>query len=112
MLDGTDRRYLRSRWNCPGAIATTSAGGRSARLWSWPARSQAAGSTRWSNCPTRAAGRTLGRHALDDGMLYASAEPCPMCLAAAYWAAIPRIVFAAPTADCMNSCACQPGSDR
>ena len=30
--------------------------------------------------------------------LYASSEPCPMCLSAAYWARIERIVFA-------NSCA-------
>jgi tRNA(Arg) A34 adenosine deaminase TadA len=26
--------------------------------------------------------------------LYASSEPCPMCLAAAYWARVDRIVFA------------------
>lgn len=26
--------------------------------------------------------------------LYASSEPCPMCLAAAYWARIERVVFA------------------
>lgn len=47
----------------------------------------------------RAAASTLGRHALDDGVLYSSAEPCPMCFAASYWAAIPRIVFAATTGD-------------
>jgi guanine deaminase len=47
----------------------------------------------------RAAGRTLGRHVFEDGVLYSSGEPCPMCLAACYWASIPRIVFAATTHD-------------
>lgn len=36
----------------------------------------------------------LGRFHLDDCVLYASSEPCPMCLSAAYWARIQRIVFA------------------
>jgi tRNA(Arg) A34 adenosine deaminase TadA len=31
-------------------------------------------------------------------ILYASSEPCPMCLSAAYWARISRIVFANPRA--------------
>ena len=31
---------------------------------------------------------------LPNSTLYASSEPCPMCLAAAYWARIERIVFA------------------
>ena len=31
---------------------------------------------------------------LPNSTLYASSEPCPMCLSAAYWARIERIVFA------------------
>ncbi|MGE5385054.1 MAG: nucleoside deaminase [Betaproteobacteria bacterium] len=42
----------------------------------------------------RAAGAKLKRFHLSDCVLYASSEPCPMCLAAAYWARVERIVFA------------------
>ena len=31
---------------------------------------------------------------LPNSTLYASSEPCPMCLSAAYWARIERVVFA------------------
>lgn len=46
----------------------------------------------------RAACAALGSFHLSGAVLYASSEPCPMCLSAAYWARIARIVFA-------NSCA-------
>ena len=42
----------------------------------------------------RAACRELGHFHLEGCTLYASSEPCPMCLAAAYWARVDRIVFA------------------
>jgi tRNA(Arg) A34 adenosine deaminase TadA len=47
----------------------------------------------------RAAGETLGRPAFEDGVLYSSSEPCPMCLTACYWARIPRVVFGATSQD-------------
>lgn len=42
----------------------------------------------------RAACRALGTFQLTGCELYASCEPCPMCLAAAYWARVDRIWFA------------------
>lgn len=47
----------------------------------------------------RAACRALRSHRLDGCTLYSSCEPCPMCLAAAYWARIERIVFACTRQD-------------
>lgn len=47
----------------------------------------------------RDAGARLGTHVLEGCTLYASCEPCPLCLAAVYWARIPRVVFAASRAD-------------
>lgn len=51
----------------------------------------------------RAAGAATGRHIFEDGVLYSSTEPCPMCLAACCWALIPRVVFAATTYDVADS---------
>ncbi len=42
----------------------------------------------------RTACSLLASFHLDGCTLYASSEPCPMCLSAAYWARIERIVFA------------------
>lgn len=47
----------------------------------------------------RAAVTALGRHIIEDGVLYSSSEPCPMCLIACYWARIPRVVFGATSHD-------------
>ncbi len=47
----------------------------------------------------RAAARLLGTHELLGCTLYASCEPCPMCLAAAWWSRVERIVFAATRHD-------------
>ena len=42
----------------------------------------------------RRACREIGDFSLAGATLYASCEPCPMCLASAYWARISRIVYA------------------
>lgn len=42
----------------------------------------------------RDACQRLGRHHLTGCELYTSAEPCPMCLAAIYWARIDRYFYA------------------
>jgi tRNA(Arg) A34 adenosine deaminase TadA len=47
----------------------------------------------------RATCATLDTFILAGHVLYSSCEPCPMCLAAAYWARLDRIVFAASRAD-------------
>lgn len=47
----------------------------------------------------RRACRALDSFSLAGCVLYASCEPCPMCLAAAYWARVDRLVFAATRDD-------------
>ncbi len=47
----------------------------------------------------RAACRSLHTFALPDCELYTSCEPCPMCLAATYWARIPVLYFGNTRAD-------------
>jgi tRNA(Arg) A34 adenosine deaminase TadA len=47
----------------------------------------------------RAAASRLGSFVLGGCVLYTSCEPCPMCLGAAYWARVERIVFAATRTD-------------
>jgi guanine deaminase len=47
----------------------------------------------------RAATRALGNNELRGVTVYASCEPCPMCLGAALWARLDRIVFAADRED-------------
>ena len=51
----------------------------------------------------RAACARLGTHDLSDCVLYSSCEPCPLCLAAVYWARIPRVVYAAGKQDAADA---------
>jgi guanine deaminase len=45
-------------------------------------------------CAIRSACQTLGTFSLEGCEIYASCEPCPMCLAAIYWARLDRLYFA------------------
>lgn len=47
----------------------------------------------------RAAGQAVGDFSLAGTTLYASCEPCPLCLSASLWARIDRIVYAADRDD-------------
>ena len=47
----------------------------------------------------RAACRRLESHSLDGCEIYCSCEPCPMCLAAIYWARCDRIYYDATSED-------------
>ena len=47
----------------------------------------------------RAAGRALGDFSLAGCTLYASCEPCPLCVSASLWARLDRVVFAADRDD-------------
>ncbi len=51
----------------------------------------------------REACRKLKTFRLDDCALYASCEPCPMCLAAIYWARIKMVYFAATRRDASHA---------
>jgi tRNA(Arg) A34 adenosine deaminase TadA len=47
----------------------------------------------------RSAGQALGTFDLSGSELYTSCEPCPMCLAAIYWARIERVYYGCTAED-------------
>lgn len=47
----------------------------------------------------REACRALGTHDLRGATVFSSCEPCPMCLAAALWSRVDRVVYAADRHD-------------
>lgn len=42
----------------------------------------------------REACRSIGDHRLSGCVVYTSSEPCPMCMAALYWARVDRVLYA------------------
>jgi tRNA(Arg) A34 adenosine deaminase TadA len=50
----------------------------------------------------RRACKALNSYQLDGCVIYASCEPCPMCLGAIYWARPARVFFGANRADAAN----------
>ncbi len=44
-----------------------------------------------------------GDFSLNDCIIYSTCEPCPMCLAAIYWARIPKIVYASTREDAQQA---------
>lgn len=51
----------------------------------------------------RLAGSILKSFDLSDCILYASCEPCPMCLGAIYWSRISTVYYAADREDAMHA---------
>jgi len=47
----------------------------------------------------REAAKLSGSHELSECTLYASCEPCPMCLGAIYWSGIRKVVYACDRTD-------------
>jgi tRNA(Arg) A34 adenosine deaminase TadA len=50
----------------------------------------------------RKACKAEGSFKLEGATLYTSAEPCPMCMAATYWAGIKRVFYAAQIEDALE----------
>jgi guanine deaminase len=51
----------------------------------------------------RQACRRLGTSTLDEAILYASGEPCPMCMAAVYWARMKAVYVACPKPEAVKT---------
>ncbi|HCS20040.1 MAG TPA: tRNA-specific adenosine deaminase [Bacteroidetes bacterium] len=51
----------------------------------------------------REACKTINNFHLEGAILYCTCEPCPMCLAAMYWARIEKVIFASSKEDAAHA---------
>lgn len=101
--------FLRRAIQLATENVTSGAGGPFAALIARDGRivAEAANSVTATNDPTahgevnaiRAACKALGTFTLAGCALYTSCQPCPMCLAAAYWARIDAVYYGASAGD-------------
>jgi tRNA(Arg) A34 adenosine deaminase TadA len=109
MTAAPNPEFLRRAIQLATENVTSGAGGPFAALIVRDGRivAEAANSVTTTNDPTahgevnaiRAACKALGTFTLAGCDLYTSCQPCPMCLAAAYWARIEAVYYGASAAD-------------
>lgn len=104
-----ENKYMRQAIELAKENASTSGGGPFGALIVKEGRviSACSNSVTPDNDPTahaevnaiRSACKELNTFDLSGSTLYSSCEPCPMCLSAAYWAKVDKIIFAADRTD-------------
>jgi tRNA(Arg) A34 adenosine deaminase TadA len=109
MPEGANPEFLRRAIRLATQNVTTGAGGPFAALVARDGQivAEAANTVTAAHDPTahaevnaiRAAAKALGTFTLAGCEIYSSCQPCPMCLAACYWARLDAVYYGASAAD-------------